>query len=176
MQFFWGMFLADLSTCQQATEYIQSHRYIRTVVSPLLIFIGLFVASYPDSRAEWMAWSNALSEFSKYILPDKAGNPRFYSGIGLDFISLGIIFSNQAKEFFSHRWLLFLGKNSFATYLLHGTMIKTVLLYGIADCWTVWVDPMCGRWTTRLEKLAFAEDVNTTLPLWISRFEERYKR
>lgn len=154
-----------------------------------------------------MTWSNALHQLSLVILPPNADIPRFYSGIGLELITLGIVFSNKAKEILSHRYLLFLGKNSFAVYLLHGTLLRIVLcwmlfgihlpadvrndagemvrgpplhmvgvggqfvavaawfvlLYGLANWWTVWVDPMCARWTAALEKLVFDEGEKVVL-------------
>jgi len=202
MQFFWGMFLAGLSTHQPAMNYIQNHGYIGKVIAPLLIIFGLFIASYTEGRPELMSWSNRLHDFLLVILPPDADFPRFSSGIGLELISLGIVFSHTAKEALSSRFLLFLGKNSFAVYLLHGTLLRIVLcwllfgtrlpldvsdeagqqvpgaplkirgvpgqvialstwfvlLYALANRWTVWVDPICARWTARLEKLVFEEE------------------
>jgi len=129
MQVFWGMFLACLITHEPATSYIQSHRYFRNIFAPLLIVVGLFVASYPEGEPQRMAWSNKLYKLSLEILPPDADIPRFYSGIGLELLSLGIVFSETAQHILSHRFLLFLGKNSFAVYLIHGTMLRVVL------CW-----------------------------------------
>lgn len=39
-----------------------------------------------------------------------------------------------------------------------------VLLYGLANWWTVWVDPVCARWTARLEKLCCDEGEKIVLP------------
>jgi peptidoglycan/LPS O-acetylase OafA/YrhL len=52
-----------------------------------------------------------------------------YTGLGLLFIALGIHFSNHIKTVLSNKYLLWLGKNSFAVYLLHGTLMRTLLTY-----------------------------------------------
>jgi len=129
MQFFWGMFLACLSTHQPALNYIHKHGCFEKLIAPLLIAIGLFIASFPEGQHERMRWSNALYNALMVVLPPDADIPRFSSGIGLEFISLGIVFSQTAQKFLSSRFLLFLGEHSFAVYLLHGTLLRIVL------CW-----------------------------------------
>lgn len=50
-------------------------------------------------------------------------------------IILAIYLSPSTKEFLANRLLLWLGKQSFAVYLIHGTMLRAVLcwmLYGIS--------------------------------------------
>lgn len=98
-------------------------------MSPILIFLGLLLASYPEYKPEWMPWSTFMGHMSLYIFPKDNETPRFYSGIGLVFIALGIHFSNPVKNFLSNPWLLWFGKNSFAVYLLHGPLIRTLLVW-----------------------------------------------
>lgn len=82
-----------------------------------------------------MPWSNLMLKLSDYIFPSShPDTPRFYTGLGLTFIATGIHFSDSVKQLLSHKYLLWLGKNSFAVYLLHGTLLRTVLVwmqYGI---------------------------------------------
>lgn len=37
-------------------------------------------------------------------------------------------------------------------------MIWFVILYSLANCWTKWVDPWCGRVTQKWERYVFDED------------------
>lgn len=76
-----------------------------------------------------------MLKLSAYIFPPKhPDTPRFYTGLGLEFLALGMHFSEPIKAGLSHKYLLFAGKNSFAVYLLHGTLLRTILvwmLYGL---------------------------------------------
>jgi peptidoglycan/LPS O-acetylase OafA/YrhL len=76
-----------------------------------------------------MPWSKMMGDFSYYILPWENDTPRFYTGIGLIFITLGIHFSTLAKTVLSSKYLLWFGKNSFAVYLIHGSLLRSVLVW-----------------------------------------------
>ncbi len=52
----------------------------------------------------------------------------------MDFICLAIFVSPQLKDWLSSKYLLWLGKHSFAVYLIHGTLIRSVMswvMYGM---------------------------------------------
>jgi peptidoglycan/LPS O-acetylase OafA/YrhL len=107
---------------------------LRPILSPFLIFIGLVFASYPEHNPEWVGWSRALHSFSTYIIPPNKDTCRYMTAFGVSFIALGIHFSPRARALLSNRLFLWLGKNSWAVYLLHGTLIRTVvvwMLYGM---------------------------------------------
>lgn len=200
MQFFWGTFLCDLTHSPSFIEKSTTRPHLYKIVSTILIIIGLTLASYPEGEPQRAGWSTALFKLSLHILPPDADIPRFFSGLGLEFVSLGIVMSPRAKTILSSKYLLWLGKNSFAVYLLHGTMLRVVLgwmyfgvvlpaevkndqgdlvpgrldmpgkvwqavataiwlpmLYVVANWWTVYVDPMCARWTVALEKKVWEE-------------------
>lgn len=134
MQFFFGMFLSDLSNHQPTLDFVNSRQWVRRFVPPVLMFIGLWVASYPEDHADWAGWSQQLKDFSTYILLMKQDTARFYTGLGMDFICVAIFLSPTLKDVLSSKYLLWLGKNSFAVYLIHGTLIRTVLtwcMYGM---------------------------------------------
>jgi len=80
-------------------------------------------------KAQWMRWSEIMGHASVYIFPKDNETPRFYSGIGLEFIALGIHFSAPVKNVLSNKYLLWFGKNSFAVYLLHGSLLRSVLVW-----------------------------------------------
>ncbi|OBT93608.1 hypothetical protein VE01_08324 [Pseudogymnoascus verrucosus] len=209
MQFFFGMFLSDLSNHQPTLDYINARIWIRRFLPPLLMFIGLWIASYPEDHADWANWSQQLKDMSTYILLMKQDTARFYTGLGMDFICVAIFLSPTLKDVLSSKYLLWLGKNSFAVYLIHGTLIRTiltwcmygmsipakvekevdgkmtlvngpglkhggyvymtvfiplffVLLYFLANLWTMHVDPLCARWTAAFERATLNESEKTT--------------
>ena len=134
MQFFWGVLLCDLQQHPPAIEWVARHPRRSRVLSALLVFLGLTIASYPEQRPEWQPWSMALHRILVPILPKNPDFPRFSSAFGLELISLGIHFSPWLRDLLSGRYLLWLGRQSFAVYLLHGSMLRIVLawmLYGV---------------------------------------------
>jgi hypothetical protein len=70
-----------------------------------------------------------MKDYSVYIFPADSETPRYYSAIGLLFISIGIHFSASVKTILSNKYLLWFGKNSFAVYLLHGSLLRTFLVW-----------------------------------------------
>jgi len=138
MQFFFGLFLADLQTSyppqQQSEPQATSHLRPQALIAPSLILAGLFLASYPEDHAEYQSWSRGLQWLSTWLLPEGYDAPRYFTAFGLELIVLGIHFSPTVRKFLSNNLLLWLGRNSFAVYLLHGSLLRSVLtwmMYGI---------------------------------------------
>ena len=129
MQFFFGAFLSDLSQHPPHLNWVAARKWPARVLAPILILFGLLLASYPEDKAQWMPWSTFMGQTSVYIFPADNETPRFYSGVGLIFLTLGIHFSPSAKNVLSLKYLLWLGKNSFAVYLLHGAFLRSVLVW-----------------------------------------------
>ncbi|KAI0123570.1 acyltransferase family-domain-containing protein [Xylariales sp. AK1849] len=132
MQFFWGVFLCDLQNHPTANDFIASRPRTCRLLATVFLLSGCFVASYPEGHPEWMAWSAWLHRLLVNILPKDPDFPRFGSGLGLELITLGIHFSPFLKDVLSGKYLLWLGKQSFAVYLLHGPLLRWVL------CWMVY--------------------------------------
>lgn len=134
MQAIYGMALADLSYEIPFREFIEKHKWPRRVLCTLLVCVGLFICSYPGEHPEWATWSNYMFELAHYIFPPDVNIGKRYSAIGVDLIIFALYISPSAKDFLSNSLLLWLGKQSFAVYLVHGTLLRTVLcwmLYGI---------------------------------------------
>ncbi len=129
MQFFFGAFLSDLYQYAPHIAWANARKWPSRILSPILIFIGFLLASYPEDKPEWMLWSKYMLQISVWIFPPYSNTPRFYTGLGLEFIALGVHFSNPIRNLLSNKYLLWLGKNSFAVYLLHGTLFRTLLVW-----------------------------------------------
>ncbi|KAI1940451.1 hypothetical protein LOZ66_002045 [Ophidiomyces ophidiicola] len=169
-QFFFGMFLCDLSYHQTAQALIADYRWPRRIICSILAATGLFVASYPAHNAEWCGWSNFLLQVSKHIFPADVNLGKRYTALGVNLIILAIYLSPSAKSFLSKRLLLWFGHCSFAVYLTHGTLLRTVLvwmIYGVSgQPWEEWTNdngeiehsPYLPRGST----LTFA----ISLPMW----------
>lgn len=129
------MFLSDLSYEVSFQEFIEKWKWPRRVVAFSLFAAGIFIAGYPGEHPEWADWSNVMFNISHYIFPPDVNVGKRYSAIGVDLVIFSIYISPSVKDFLSNRLLLWLGSQSFAVYLVHGTLLRTVLcwmLYGIS--------------------------------------------
>ncbi|KAF2645448.1 hypothetical protein P280DRAFT_465281 [Massarina eburnea CBS 473.64] len=131
---FFGIFLAEFQMDDFTNAFIGSQPIIAAVVSTFNILLGGWFASYPEANMEALAWSRNLHAFYVAILPPNPDIGHFSSSFGLMFIAFGIVLSPFLQKALSSKYLLFFGRMSFAVYLLHHSMMKTVLawmLYGV---------------------------------------------
>ena len=127
------MLLAELTLDPDVREYVTEHQHIFSFLSSLFIFLGVFVISYPEENPEWARWSTALLWLGYKIFPLGSEIARFYPALGTGLIVFGIGFNSTAKRVLCHPALCWLGKMSFAVYLIHAPLIRTLLtwmLYG----------------------------------------------
>lgn len=141
MQFFFGAFMADLQNpiSEETAPLVaflspgRSHmRWVRAFGSAFFLICGFFVASLPDDHFDWQPWSQSLYETMRAILPRDPDYPRFSSGLGLILIVLGLHLSNSARNVLASKPFIWLGRMSFAVYLLHNQILRSVL------CWMVY--------------------------------------
>jgi peptidoglycan/LPS O-acetylase OafA/YrhL len=125
------MFLSDLQNHQPAIDWANNRRWTRRILAPFLLFIGLYLASYPEEHPEYTRWSHWLYVLATWILPERNDKARFMTGIGLQVIAMGIHFSPKLKDLLSNKYFLWLGKNSFAVYLIHGMLLRWWLVWAV---------------------------------------------
>lgn len=124
-----GTMLAEIAQ-SSAIEKI-SHRWERAyaVIPWCLIALGLFVCSFPPEHSEWAGWSQALARFGKTFIPSGGELSRYVHSIGAQMLVLGVLFSPAAQRALSHRVIGWMGKTSFAVYLIHPLFIRTILVW-----------------------------------------------
>ncbi|KAJ5692267.1 hypothetical protein N7462_001690 [Penicillium macrosclerotiorum] len=125
MNIYAGMFLAELNSDfgSRATSLIPAP------ISALMIFIGLFLASFPDEHPEWMLWSRTVNTLASPFIPNGGELNRYVISVGTIISVAGVFFSPHARRFLTTPAMNFLGKVSFPIYLLHNTLIRTVLCF-----------------------------------------------
>ena len=124
-----GIILAELTLDPDVQNYAALHNYARSGLSAGLIVLGLFFMSYPEENPSWARWSQNLSILGKYIFPVNAEYARYYPGMGVNILTLGVMFNTTAKKILSTSFFCWMGKLSFPIYLLHAPLIRTVLAW-----------------------------------------------
>jgi hypothetical protein len=141
-----GTLLAELAQHRPTQNFITSHQRLLTfVVAPLILLIGGFIGSYPQEHEEWSAWSRFLFDHlvnpagddsrGSIIVPLGADRQRRTSAFFIMCVSVSLFLSPLFQKLLSHRLLIWLGHHSFAVYLVHGTILRTVaiwIVYGIS--------------------------------------------
>jgi hypothetical protein len=133
-QFLYGVILCDLGSEKRFRDFVNGHPKVRRAVLTTLIVLGWYVACYPGEHWEWAAWSRQLEWIGHYLIPEGAASyPKRFTAIGWDLIVTGIWLSPTLQNMFSNKLFMWVGRNSFAVYLTHGTVMKVGLarlIYG----------------------------------------------
>ena len=130
------MLLAELTLDPDVREYVSDHQHTVAFLSSFSIFLGIFFISYPEENPQWAGWSTALLWFGHKIFPNGSEYSRFYPALGTGLILFGVGFNSTAKKILCYPKLCWLGKVSFAVYLIHAPLIRTLLtwmLYGASS-------------------------------------------
>lgn len=118
-----GMLLAELN----ADYGSRATSLLSRPLSALMILFGLFLASFPEEHAEWRPWSNAVNSVAGVLVPSGGEINRYVISVGTTFIAFGAFFSRDARRILSVPVMNFLGRISFPIYLIHNTLIRTIL-------------------------------------------------
>ncbi|KAF2819732.1 hypothetical protein CC86DRAFT_127152 [Ophiobolus disseminans] len=122
-----GMFVAELHN-----HYKDSATSVLPAPIPaLMILVGMFLAGYPQDNPQYAHWSHVMLKMMQSITVEKADVRRYWDHIGASTILLGIFFSGTARKVLCSPVFNFLGRVSFPVYLMHNTMIKSVLTWMI---------------------------------------------
>lgn len=121
--------MADFAQSLAIKEFTKKWRGLVAVASSCMILLGLYLCSFPETNYEWAHWSEGIATISNIIIPHDGELSRYVHSVGAQFLILGIEFSGTAKKALSSRTLGWMGKNSFAVYLIHPLFIRTVLVW-----------------------------------------------
>jgi peptidoglycan/LPS O-acetylase OafA/YrhL len=144
-----GIALADAqgSLANTATSYLPRPFAL------ILISTGMLFASFPEQNAFWAYWSSHLDDALRPLLPSGSEATRYMGSLGASFICIGIFFSAPSRRLLSHWLPNWLGSISFPIYLLHNSLIKTVLcsiVYANGKTETQYIDDHGGTMDRRI--------------------------
>jgi hypothetical protein len=101
---------------------------------PVALFVvALLSDGLPVSGPPKPIWTGNFHRIGMAIFPEHGRShlttiSYAWAGTSASFIALSVMFSPRLQLFFSHRYLVFLGSVSYPMYLLHGALIKTILV------------------------------------------------
>ncbi|KAF2470970.1 uncharacterized protein BDR25DRAFT_224716 [Lindgomyces ingoldianus] len=170
-QMFFGMILCDLGSHPPFRQFLERWLKTRRVMQVGLVTVGVYVAGYPGEHPEWSTWSRQLLDVGNTLFPPNINTGKRWSAVGWQMCATAIWLSPTLQGIFSNRLFLWIGKNSFAVYLIHGTLLRVVLarmVYGWSgEPWVVDKneegEPVY-HWLPRAGPLVFM----VSLPLWFT--------
>jgi peptidoglycan/LPS O-acetylase OafA/YrhL len=120
-----GMFVAELHN-----HYKDSATSVLPAPVPaLMILTGMFMAGYPQDSPQNAAWSHSMSTLMHSLTHKDSDVRRYWDHLGAATVLLGIFFSRNARRVLTSPVFNFLGRVSFPVYLMHNTLIKSVLTW-----------------------------------------------
>ncbi|PGH17686.1 hypothetical protein AJ79_01048 [Helicocarpus griseus UAMH5409] len=122
---FAGMMLAQL----QVDLGPRATSLLPKPVPTILIVLGLFMCSYPQEHAEWIFWSRSMKSMIQQVIPLYTDDTRYWVSLGTTTAMVGVFFSHNARRILTLPLFNFIGRVSFPVYLLHNTLMRTVLVW-----------------------------------------------
>ncbi|KAK3322822.1 acyltransferase family-domain-containing protein [Apodospora peruviana] len=146
-----GTLLAELSQHRPTQNFISNHqRTLTFIVAPILLLVGGYIGSYPHENENYAKWSLDLMHWlvaedkegsrGSLLVPKGSHPGRRCTSFFIHCVAVSLFLSHSLQKLLSHRLLLWLGHHSFAVYLVHGSILRTVgmwIVYGISgQPWT----------------------------------------
>lgn len=115
-------------------EYYHSNLPLRISRYSFLFFIpltllSLLMMSFPSERQHYATWSRALLDFTIKFGPTNVEHSRFTPTLGAQLLCFTILSTPILRRVLSLSPFLWLGKISFPLYLLHGSLMRSVLAW-----------------------------------------------
>lgn len=125
-----GIILAEFSVSPYPS-ILAAIPLVSTVISPMLAVVGLTLMSFPGSSPEGAPWSADLKSFFLAVFPSTVHKSiaRLSGSTGALLLCFAILCSPHLRRMLSVEPLRWLGRISFPIYLLHATVMRTVLAW-----------------------------------------------
>ncbi|KAH9883549.1 acyltransferase family-domain-containing protein [Xylariomycetidae sp. FL2044] len=125
-----GMFIAELEVLLQKPTHPTRRKLVNAALI-LTLIVGVFLTGYPrehNTKTPGYMWT-------KYVWPFTAYRRRYWLAIGALLIVGPMAFLPTVQSFFLTRPARYLGRISFALYLVHGLGNRTVGKLLLNACW-----------------------------------------
>ncbi len=128
-----GMAIAEIEILFPRMSQSPSKRRLTNIMLSILLILGVFLSGYPrdgNTKSPGYMWS-------KYVWPYTAYRRRFWLAIGSILIVGPMAFLPSVQSVFLTRPVRYLGRISFALYLVHGLGNRTIGTWLTAACWNI---------------------------------------
>ncbi|KAF2402170.1 hypothetical protein EJ06DRAFT_328104 [Trichodelitschia bisporula] len=122
-----GMFLADIAASSGKIPP-RVHGFM-AVLPPILMAVGMFICGYPQDAPGNAPWSAVMERIMTAITPEGTDLRRHWDSLGATMILVGIFTCEPARRVLTSSVCNYMGRVSFAVYLLHNQLIKTLLTW-----------------------------------------------
>ena len=122
-----GIMLAELNYSRYPLLFSQYSPYF----APPVVLTALVFMSFPSQFHNHAPWSEMLLQWHYKVAPINAEVQRFWPSLGAQLLVLTAVLSPHLRRLLSQRYFLWLGKISFPLYLLHGSIMRTVLAWAL---------------------------------------------
>jgi peptidoglycan/LPS O-acetylase OafA/YrhL len=123
-----GIVLAEISTIPRLHDYAFSDALIPRIISPFLLIFGWYLISFPGVNWEWAPWFHWIWANREFWFND-GDVYRLTCTIGVWCLLLSILLSPTLQSFLNAPLIQWLGKQSFAMYLIHGVILRSVFTF-----------------------------------------------
>jgi peptidoglycan/LPS O-acetylase OafA/YrhL len=144
----------------------------------LVAIFGLYIMSFPTEFQDWKPWTRHLAYIGHFIFPETTDMSRMWDGLGAQMFCFSVFFSPDLRRLFSQPSLTWLGSISFPLYLLHGTLMRTLLAWmAFGPQWLVGAElvddkiPLPGAFTMITVMPVFIAVTLAVSALWQSKVE-----
>ncbi|KAI5919298.1 acyltransferase family-domain-containing protein [Camillea tinctor] len=126
-----GMVLAELEVLLEKPASASRRRLVNLLLV-LILFSGVFLSGYPrDHSTDTPGYM-----WSKHVWPFTTYRRRYWLAIGAILIVGPLVFLPSLQSVFLTRPARYLGRISFALYLVHGLGNRTIGIWLLESCWS----------------------------------------
>jgi len=181
MNVFVGVILAELSIIMPILNYSAGFRTAATLITMPLALLALVLMSMPMDNYRSTKWSGTIMDFFRPLFPQYTEPPRQVISLGAQLFCLSVVLSPFVRRIFTWGPLLWLGKVSFAIYLLHGPLMRSVLSWCLyfgstpleipSEVSAVLLYPLPGGFRMTMSLMVFLVVLGGVAHLWTSKME-----
>jgi len=181
MNVFVGVILAELSIIMPALTNSAGFRTAAMLITVPLALLALVFMSMPMDNYWSTKWSGTIMDFFHPVFPEYTEPPRQVISLGAQLLCLSIVLSPILRQIFTSAPLLWVGKVSFAIYLLHGPLMRSVLSWCLyfgstpleipSEIPAVLLYPLPGGFRMIMSLMVFLVVLGGVAHLWTTRME-----
>ncbi|KAK7746555.1 hypothetical protein SLS62_009352 [Diatrype stigma] len=156
-----GMIIAEIEILYPRGPQSPSKKRMTDIVLYLTLTLGVFLSGYPrDGNTETPGYM-----WSQYVWPYTAYRRRFWLAVGSILIVAPMAFLPVVQGLFLTRPARYLGRISFALYLVHGLGNRTIGTWITGACWSIFGHE--GDWQYAIS-FAIATVTYVPIVIWAS--------